>query len=197
MTKKSHLYTKTGDKGYTSLLGGQRVSKSHDLLELYGQVDHLNSLIGLLITSLPMKQNLSLEIQFLYSLQSSLFSLGSFFACLPEEREKFGIQGPKKEEIEEVEKKIDLFDQQCPPLKNFILPGGSIGAAYAHLCRTQTRLVERLYVSLYISHSQEKRETEGDLVLLFLNRLSDFFFVYARFLNISSNIEEIVWKIRS
>lgn len=180
------IYTKTGDNGQTSLLGGQRVEKNHPKLKAYGTVDELNSHLGLLkayINSEITKS--SLEQQHIHEIQNHLFLLGSHLACLKDsDRVKFKIQDFEHSKIESLEKNIDLFEQDLRPLQNFILPGGSLSAAQAHVCRTVCRRAERLIAAL---------ESHDPIWLMYLNRLSDYFFVLARHLNSKLEIDDVIW----
>ena len=184
MTKKSCLYTFTGDKGQTSLVGGQRVDKDCCRIESYGTIDELNSHIGLLAAMLadehPQKQVLKF-------IQNKLFNVGSYLAtdnggC---ETKCFGL-GP--EDVAVIEKEIDAMDAAVPALHAFLLPGGHITSAQAHVCRTVCRRAERNIISL-----QKETFVDADL-LKFINRLSDYFYVLARFIAINSENGEIFWN---
>lgn len=185
--KKSKIYTKTGDSGETGLVSGSRVSKADLRIDLYGEVDELNSRIGFLTSQISAR---SADIVFLREVQSVLFDLGSNLACEYESRKKFNLPQIKDSLIEDMENEIDRLDQELLPLKNFILPGGSSAAAAAHLCRTCARSVERKLVNF----KREKAEFVPDLSLQFLNRLSDYFFVLARHLNLEQKIDEPIWR---
>ncbi len=178
------IYTKTGDKGETGLFGGERVSKHSTRLDAYGTIDELNSFIGLAITEI--KNN---EINnILIGLQNKLFVVGSDLAT-PEtdKNKKLNIVRTPDLFIEETEKDIDRFDSQLDELKNFILPGGSKGASLLHICRTIARRAEREIVAL------KNTEEIGNNIVIFLNRLSDLFFVLSRFENKYSNIPDTKW----
>lgn len=179
------IYTKTGDNGTTSLFGGERVDKDNKRIEAYGTVDELNSVMGIAICEVNNN-----EIKdYLRKLQNDLFVAGSDLAT-PLELEKDGISVRRisKSEIQEVEKMIDHFDSRLPQLTSFILPGGSKGAAYLHQCRTVSRRAERLIVAL------SKSVEIGSEIVIYLNRLSDLFFVLARAENYSRGIEDVKWK---
>lgn len=180
---KSKLYTRTGDKGETSLVGGQRVSKANSRINLYGNLDELNSFVGLALCYI---QETRIKNTF-KRIQENIFVLGSNFASLKEDRASFNLPKLKEEEIIHLEEEIDFFDSQVDPLKNFILPGGGVAAAHIHVCRTKTRQVEREAVNL---------EDVEYVDLEYLNRLSDYFFVVARFMNKVENISDIEWKTR-
>ncbi|NWF90756.1 MAG: cob(I)yrinic acid a,c-diamide adenosyltransferase [Ignavibacteriaceae bacterium] len=179
------IYTKTGDGGETSLFGGERVSKSSARIEAYGTVDELNSFIGFAITEVkdPSIKDLLIKIQ------NQLFILGSDLATPNfEKNSKPAIQRITPEFYEEIEKAIDHFDNQLDTLKNFILPGGSKSAALLHICRTITRRAERNVVAL------NNTVNVGDSIVIFLNRLSDLFFVLARYENKISGNTDTKWN---
>lgn len=181
--EKSRIYTKTGDKGTTSLVGGQRVSKAHERLECYGTVDELNSFIGLLITSLEDKE----DEDFLLFIQHKLFSVGSYLATDQSSTELHVESKITPETIERIEKEIDRIDSSLPKMKNFILPGGCRSASLAHVCRTVCRRAERQIYRLTETTPVEEP------VLKFMNRLSDYLFVLARKECIRNNGKEIIW----
>jgi cob(I)alamin adenosyltransferase len=183
------IYTKTGDKGETSLVGGQRVKKYHDRIHLYGEVDELNSFLGLLISNLEGAQY---ELQeSLTFIQRELFELGSNLATVVSDQEKFNLKPINEKTVKFLEDKIDQYQKDLKPLKNFILPGGSKASSQAHICRTVTRRVERKMVEFY----QNENITEG-MNIIFLNRLSDYFFILARQLNQLLKIDDIIWEKR-
>ncbi len=186
--KKSKIYTRTGDEGKTGLVSGNRIMKSDLRIDLYGDMDELNSRIGYACSLLD--DHFKEEIKFLHTIQSSLFDLGSNMACEFENRSKYNLPQITDQLIKEVENEIDRMDEQLIPLKNFILPGGKPGASAFHLARTGTRSVERKL----IAYQQSTKEELPVLSLIFLNRLSDYFFVLARFVNKVSNTPEIYWK---
>ena len=169
MEKKIKIYTKTGDQGKTSLVGGTRLLKSDPQIDLYGEVDHLNSLVGLAIIHVSDQE----VIKVLKIIQNTLFDLGSLLATESDKREEFKL--PKLTElcITVLEGEIDRMDEELPVLKNFILPGGSRASAYLHQCRTHSRKVERRLVEFF----QTKPELTPQYSLEYLNRLSDYFFV--------------------
>ncbi len=178
------LYTKTGDKGQTSLLGGKKVSKDHLRIEAYGNVDELNSFIGHLKDHEAVENRLK---QQLYWIQEHLFTIGSILAT--EEGFK-GFELPKitETEVSQLEVWIDKYESEVPPLKNFILPGGHPAVSLAHICRTVCRRTERSIIAL-------ASEAEIDKVILqFTNRLSDYLFIFARVLSVVLNVPEIPWS---
>ena len=168
--KKSNLYTKMGDNGETGLVGGTRVSKGDMRIDLYGEVDELNSWVGIAITNMD-PTIFSNQISYLKQIQNYLFNLGSNLACESDLRENFKLPSLSHEIIVEIENKIDRLDQSCPPLRNFVLPGGIKAASCLHLCRTVCRKIERKLIHFASEHKEEL----PSFSLPFLNRLSDFF----------------------
>jgi cob(I)alamin adenosyltransferase len=174
------IYTKSGDKGQTSLYGGKRVDKSDARVEAYGTIDELNSAVGVVISHLEKEDKLR---NFLSEVQSDLFTIGTFLA------------GNKKQPLDtiskrvpEMEQYIDEIDSHLPPLKNFILPSGTPEASFSHLARSICRRAEREVVRLTNSQKVEVS------VITYLNRLSDFLFIVARYLNMKNNILDAIWK---
>jgi cob(I)alamin adenosyltransferase len=178
------IYTKTGDKGETGLFGGERVSKDSNRISAYGTIDELNSFIGYTITEIKdasVKDNL-------IKIQNYLFTTGSDLATPETEKNaKLNIQRTPELFINEIEKMIDHYDAKLDELKNFILPGGSKSASLLHICRTVCRRAEREVVSL------KNSVTIGDNIIIFLNRLSDLFFVLSRYENKVSNHPDTKW----
>ena len=183
--KKAAVYTRTGDKGTTGLVGGTRIKKSDPRINLYGEVDELNSYIGLGISFLDE----SFDKAFLQQIQSMLFDLGSNLACEKEKRAQFKLPQIKSSAIEKLEADIDQMDSQLLPLKHFILPGGNHAAAAFHVCRTVCRRIERTIVDFDELEPGEIPEN----ALKFLNRLSDYFFILSRYINATKKIEETLW----
>lgn len=180
------IYTKTGDAGTTSLLGGKRVSKGHIKIDAYGTVDELNSYIGLLRDQ---EVNKSREA-ILKEIQERLFTLG---ATLATEVGKSNIKKPDlhQEDIELLEKEIDLMEEKLPPLRNFILPGGHQSISFCHLARTVCRRTERCVILLM------EVEPVDQIILSYLNRLSDYLFVLGRLMAIELEVQEVTWKPRA
>lgn len=176
------IYTKTGDKGQTSLIGGTRVPKHHLRIESYGTVDELNSYIGLI-----RDQNISESQQaLLKEIQDRLFTIGSALASDPE-KSKMKIPDLHQEDIELLEKEMDVMTADLPELRHFILPGGSNAVSFCHIARCVCRRAERICVHL----SEESFVDEK--VMVYLNRLSDYLFVLSRKLCFDQNIEENKW----
>lgn len=179
------IYTKTGDKGTTSLVGGERASKCCDRIESYGTIDELNSEIGLLITYCTDQK----DVDMLRCIQNKLFVVGGHLATDTSKTAMRNSLIVSAEVVTDIEKEIDRLDSLLPPLRVFILPGGSRAAAVCNICRTICRRAERCIIRL----------TEGggnvdENVLAYVNRLSDYFFLLARKLNQDNKIEDIIWK---
>lgn len=183
--KKSSIYTKTGDTGTTGLVGGSRVKKSDNRIHLYGEVDELNASIGIAISFLDEK----FDRNFLTCIQKTLFDIGSNLATEKEKRIQFKLPQVLDTTISEIEQEIDDLDSSLPLLTNFILPGGDKAAACFHLARTICRRVERNMVDFEDRFNGEVPYN----VLVFMNRLSDYFFVLSRYLNKQKGISEIDW----
>ncbi|MBL7699331.1 MAG: cob(I)yrinic acid a,c-diamide adenosyltransferase [Chitinophagaceae bacterium] len=181
------IYTKTGDLGQTSLIGGTRVPKSHIRIESYGTIDELNSFIGFLNDQL---ENASTK-NFLKEIQDRLFTIGSSLACDPEKEPKMKLPDLKEEDIKLVEDEIDAMNKELHPMKSFILPGGSVAISSAHLARCVCRRAERNCVNML-----EQQMFVDPLVIKYLNRLSDYLFVVARYTAHLAGIKEIEWKAR-
>lgn len=179
------IYTKTGDKGQTSLVGGTRVSKTELRIEAYGTVDELNSCVGLVRDQAVNNDRKDI----LKEIQDRLFTIGSILASEPEQTKK-RIPDLHESDIELLEKEMDRMDESLEPMRFFILPGGHQSVSFGHLARTVCRRAERVVIRL-------SQETEvDDLVIRYLNRLSDYLFVLCRMMIKDLNIEEISWKPR-
>ncbi len=178
-----NIYTKTGDTGETSLFGGQRVPKTNTRIDAYGTIDELNSHLGLALS-----HGLHDEVEkCVKTLQDELFVLGADLATPPTKKTK--IERISSTHISNIEKRIDEFDQQLPPLQFFIHPGGTAGAATLHVSRTVCRRAERSCITCKFHESLNSE------VIIYLNRLSDLLFVLARFENKKAGIEESKWKV--
>jgi len=183
------IYTKTGDKGNTSLFGGNRVAKHHIRIDAYGTTDELNSWLGLI-----RDQNIDQHYKDnLIKIQNHLFTLGSILATpkdklfLKNGKKRLNIQWIEQEHIEFLEQEIDLMDQSLEPMTHFVLPGGHTTVSYCHVARTVCRRAER-----NVSHLNEN-ETVDPFVLQYLNRLSDYLFVLARKLSFELQANQILW----
>ncbi|ANM30313.1 cob(I)yrinic acid a c-diamide adenosyltransferase [Acidobacteria bacterium Mor1] len=187
MPKITKVYTRAGDEGTTSLGGGQRVDKHSLRIESYGTVDELNSAIGVALAG-GLDPRLEKELG---RVQNELFHLGSDLCVLEEDKHKFKVPCVEQRHIDTLEATIDELNEQLGPLENFILPGGSAGAASLHLARTIARRAERLLVAL------SREQTIGPHTLAYLNRLSDALFVMARFENHRQGVEDVCWDSRA
>ena len=183
------IYTKTGDKGTTSLFGGTRVAKYHLRIESYGTVDELNSYIGLI-----RDQKIASQTQkSLIKIQNELFTLGAMLATPPEKetlkngKERLNIPKIDQNSIQFLENEIDLMNQELPPMTNFILPGGHQTVSFCHIARCVCRRAERIVTAL------NEEETINPAVLIYLNRLSDYLFVLARKLTKDLSAVEVKW----
>lgn len=188
MNNEFKIYTKTGDKGQTSLIGGTRVPKYHDRIEAYGTLDELNSYIGLIRdhTKDPKVQELLLEIQ------DRVFTAESLLAVDPE-REVNSLPQLNEEDIILLEKEIDSMNEILPELNSFILPGGHPVVSFCHISRCVCRRAERLTIKLVDIYPNT---FQGELVVKYLNRLSDYLFVLARKFSFDLNIPENKWNAR-
>jgi cob(I)alamin adenosyltransferase len=187
MPRLTKIYTKKGDKGETSLGGGQRVRKDTLRVEVYGTVDELNSQIGVaLATGLCTKL-----AQVLPAIQNELFDLGSDLCFLEEDKAKYSLPQIEAKHVERLESLIDEMIAELEPLKNFILPGGALGSAQLHVARTVCRRAERQATTL------ASEEGIGAYVIPYLNRLSDTLFVMARYENLQQGIAEPLWRPRA
>ncbi|MGH9419640.1 MAG: cob(I)yrinic acid a,c-diamide adenosyltransferase [Thermoanaerobaculia bacterium] len=173
------IYTRTGDTGETSLFGGARVRKDDARIEAYGTIDELNSFLGVARASWPSS---SLDDQF-HAIQSDLFDIGAHLASPGTSR----FAGPETARIAALEQSIDAMEADLAPLKTFILPGGSSAAAHLHVARTVCRRAERLVVAL---HDDDPATLAS---ITYLNRLSDFLFVAARFANHEQGVADVPW----
>ena len=177
------IYTRTGDRGDTSLFGGQRVPKDALRIEAYGTVDELNSVIGI-VRADNAEPALDATLE---RVQDELFVLGADLAT-PRSLEKKGVGRITQTEAERLEQEIDRFEAGLKPLKSFILPGGAPVAARMHFARTVCRRAERIVVRL------SRNEDIGDDIIIYLNRLSDLLFVLARYANHTARVPEVKWK---
>ena len=202
------IYTRTGDKGKTALIGGTKVPKNNIRIESYGTIDELNSFIGLLNDQLtgalpPDPANPDSTISpsaslstatvsaLLREIQDRLFTIGSSLACDPDRESKMKIPDLKEEDIHLLENEIDRMNEVLPDMKSFILPGGHVVVSTAHIARCICRRAERICVDM-----QEQELFIEPLVLKYLNRLSDYLFVLARWAGHALHAPEIPWKPR-
>ena len=181
------IYTKTGDLGKTSLIGGTKVPKSNIRIEAYGTIDELNSYIGLTADHLSDEPSKNI----LKEIQDRLFTIGSSLACDPNKESQLKIPDLTEPDIELLEKEIDKMNEALTAMKSFILPGGHVSISTAHVTRCVCRRAERLCVNM-----QENNLFVEPLVIKYLNRLSDYLFVLARFIGHLLGVEDIPWKPR-
>jgi len=187
MPRLTRIYTRTGDDGLTALGGGQRVPKDSLRVKAYGAVDELNSAIGVALA-----HGLAPRLmEVLLAIQNDLFNLGSDLAFVEEDKTKHPLPQIEERHVEKLEQLIDELNDVVGPLANFILPSGSLGAAYLHLARTICRRAERDVIAL--SHA----EPIGPQVNAYLNRLSDLLFVMARYENKQRGVAEPLWNSRT
>jgi len=181
------IYTKTGDKGKTSLIGGTKILKSDLRIEAYGTIDELNSWIGLVNDFInDFSANTILK-----EIQDRLFTIGSSLACDPEKDTKLIIPDLHEADITLLEKEIDTMNETLPEMKHFILPGGHSSVSVTHIARCVCRRAERYCVNLELHDGNVE-----PLIIKYLNRLSDYLFVLARYVGKINNAPEIIWKPR-
>lgn len=181
------IYTKTGDKGSTSLIGGVRVPKDHIRIESYGTVDELNSYLGMVR---DMAQN-TLVTEWLHEIQDRLFTIGSVLATDPGKEVKMKLPDLHDNDVIWLEQKIDEMNETLPEMRSFILPGGQLAASTAHVARCVCRRAERICVGM-----QQQEEVVPEIIIRYLNRLSDFLFVLARYISHINGVEDTPWRAR-
>lgn len=181
------IYTKTGDKGTTSLIGGVRVPKNHIRIESYGTVDELNSYLGMVSDS----ANDVLINDWIREIQDRLFTIGSVLATNPDKEVKMKLPDVHDSDVIWLEQKIDEMNEQLPEMRSFILPGGHIASSTCHVARCVCRRAERICVGM-----QEQNEVVPELIVRYLNRLSDFLFVLARYIAHKNDVDDIPWRAR-
>lgn len=181
------IYTKTGDKGSTSLIGGVRVPKNHIRIESYGTVDELNSYLGMVNDSCG-----HTEIgDWLREIQDRLFTLGAELATTPDKEVKMKLPDLHDEDVSWLEARIDQMNETLPEMRSFIIPGGNLAASTCHVARCVCRRAERLCVGM-----QQQDEHVPELIIRYLNRLSDFLFVLARYIGHINGAPELPWRAR-
>ncbi|MDR0824547.1 MAG: cob(I)yrinic acid a,c-diamide adenosyltransferase [Prevotella sp.] len=181
--KKSTVYTKTGDKGTTSLVGGKRVEKSHIRLDAYGTTDELNSFVGFLMAEIDDEH----DLEILSFIQHKLFTVGSYLATETEAIPPKAASIITDKDVSILEYEMDKMDSELPRLHQFVLPGGSESASRAHICRTVCRRAERCI------HKVSNEYPIDNLIIAFINRLSDYFFLLAR-KECNKKGKEIFWN---
>ena len=186
------IYTGGGDRGKTSLFSGERVRKDHGRIEAYGDADELNSIIGAIISALPEKQqDVRNELQ---CIQSDIFHLSSWLATTQGSPAENALEEFKADKITFLENAIDRMEQNLPALKNFIMPGGHPTAAWAHIARTVCRRTERHVLQVTENSVESGTEHQYSHLQKYLNRLSDYLFMLARYLNQTMGVPDIPWK---
>jgi len=185
------VYTRTGDEGKTSLFSGERVSKSHQRIEACGELDELNSALGVVVSMLsenaiPLKKEL-VGIQFV------LFQAGAWISTVPGAGRDAQLAAIDRERITDLEKAINRMEGELPVLKSFVFPGGHSSAASTHVARSVCRRAERHVVALW-EQGREDPDSQLPVIVIYLNRLSDYLFVLARYLNYIHQIPENLWK---
>ena len=181
------IYTKTGDTGKTSLIGGTRILKNDPRIEAYGTVDELNSFTGVVYDHIEDAHTKTI----IKEIQDRLFTIGSELACDPNKDIKMVIPDLHDSDIELLEKEMDRMDTELPVMKNFILPGGSPAVSFSHVARSVCRRAERCCINL-LEHDGKV----DPIIIKYLNRLSDYFFMLARYIGMKLQAPEIIWKAR-
>ncbi|WP_276132637.1 cob(I)yrinic acid a,c-diamide adenosyltransferase [Polluticoccus soli] len=181
------IYTKTGDKGSTSLIGGVRVPKSHIRIEAYGTVDELNSYLGM-VNDTAANEKIS---GWLREIQDRLFTVGSVLATNPDKEVKMKLPDVHAEDVSWLEQRIDEMNEVLPEMRSFIIPSGQFAASTCHVARCICRRAERICV-----HMQQDEEVIPELIIQYLNRLSDFLFVLARYIAHINGVEDLPWRAR-
>ena len=187
MPRITKVYTRTGDDGTTGLGGGQRVGKDTLRIEAYGTVDELNSVLGVALAA-GVNETLA---EVLGTIQNELFHLGSDLCILEQDKVKIPVPRIEERHVVALEKLMDRLSEELSPLENFILPGGTAGAAHLHVARTVCRRAERLVVAL------SRQEPVGTWTVRYLNRLSDALFVMARHENKRRGVPDVLWDSRA
>ena len=186
------VYTGTGDRGKTSLFSGERVTKSDRRIEAYGDVDELNSLLGALVAELRGKVT-DLPEQ-LEKIQADLFQLSAILATTPDSPVLDSLDVVEESRVTDLEQAIDDMDSRLPTLGGFILPGGHPASAWAHICRTVCRRAERNVTRIEADYAGGKAIAHFKMTLVYLNRLSDYLFVLARYCNHLQGVSDTLWK---
>ncbi|MDA8139978.1 MAG: cob(I)yrinic acid a,c-diamide adenosyltransferase [Desulfobacteraceae bacterium] len=186
------IYTRTGDQGKTSLFSGERLYKDNIRVRAYGEVDELNAVVGLLAAVLP--AGCDETARQLARIQSDLFHVGGWLAAVPGSEARQRLTAITPEFSGRIETWIDAMQNHLPELKVFILPGGHPGAAQAHVARTVGRRAERAVIALVRQEETAQADPSLSAVVMFLNRLSDYFFVLARYLNKKAGVPDTSWN---
>ncbi len=181
------IYTKTGDQGATSLIGGVRVPKSHIRIESYGTVDELNSYMGM-VNDMSKNQQIG---DWIREIQDRLFTIGSILATDPDKDVKMKLPDLHESDVQWLETQIDFMNESLPEMRSFILPGGNLASSTCHVARCVCRRAERICV-----HMHETSEVIPMIVVRYLNRLSDFLFTLCRYLSHINQSPEVEWRAR-
>ena len=189
--KKARIYTGTGDRGMTSLFSGERVPKSFERVDAYGDVDELNSVLGALVGALP--EQISEVGEEIKQIQSDLLHIGAWLATTPQSPSSASLFEITDEKITQLEAAIDRLEGKLPTLRSFIIPGGHTSSAWAHVARTVCRRAERHVVRLILDAPDAHTESLHG-VIVFLNRLSDYLFVLARYCNLVMGVPDTLWN---
>ena len=182
---KSSLYTRTGDDGTTSLVGGERAKKNSPRLEAYGTIDELSSFLGAIAADIRTDSELQGQIR---EIQNELFNVGAYLATQPASGTRPACAALTESKMQQREGWIDALDEQTPKINSFVLPGGSELAAKCHLARTVCRRAERRILDL------SEEEYVDPKVTAYINRLSDYLFIAARYINFMRGVNEVIWK---
>ncbi|MBF0315248.1 MAG: cob(I)yrinic acid a,c-diamide adenosyltransferase [Oligoflexia bacterium] len=185
------IYTKAGDSGTTGLLSGHRVKKNDLRVESYGTLDELNSHIGLLRASIA-DQRLLVDVAALVFIQHKIFNLCSMLACESQDRHKFKLVSLQEEDVVYLEKQIDQMDEELPTLSKFIVPTGTSCASIAQVCRSVCRRAERRLLNFKESASEDEIPANTEK---FINRLSDYLFTFARYLNFKAGAPDTFYVL--
>ena len=186
------IYTGGGDHGKTSLFSGERVAKSSDRIEAYGDVDELNAYLGLLASIIPEKHPLLIDE--VRQVQSDLFHIGAWLATTPGSANTAALDEITKAKVDFLETAIDRMEEKLDPLSSFILPGGHLSSAAAHVARTVCRRAERRVVNLLEGMADATLPGSVETLRIYLNRLSDYLFVLARYCNRITGVQDTAWK---
>lgn len=186
------IYTGTGDQGYTRLFSGERVLKSHDRLHAYGDLDELSSILGVVVAKMPPGERDS--IGQLRQIQSDLLCMGAWLATTPNSTSACVLEEIPDSVYTGLERAIDAMQEKLSPLSQFILPGGHESAAFAHIARTVCRRAERHVVFMAGAMTEEEKSPQIEHLMIYLNRLSDFLFVLARYCNAIHGLPDVLWS---
>jgi cob(I)alamin adenosyltransferase len=184
------IYTKNGDTGLTGIVGAKNISKNHERINAYGTVDELNAIIAGILLHLPENEtNIANEIN---RIQNDLFDIGSCLSRIDQNN----VSMPLDQRVSQIEDAIDHMAKPLPPLKGFIIPSGPAGVVFSHMARTVCRRAERLVVGFIENLEPELHSDNYHIVLKYLNRLSDYFFTLARYINYRCHVVEIFSEIK-